>query len=66
MGEEIKDQNLFLKDMDDSFDGIGGFINSSIGRVKRIANSGQNRHILYLMLFSFFVFFIIYVIMKFR
>ncbi|CAG2182263.1 unnamed protein product [Oppiella nova] len=66
MGEEIKDQNLFLKDMDNTFDSSWGLLSSSVNRVKRIATSGQNRHILYLFLFAFFVFFIIYVIMKLR
>ncbi|CAG2106843.1 unnamed protein product [Medioppia subpectinata] len=66
MGEEIKDQNLYLKDMDNTFDSSWGLLSSSLNRVKRIANSGQNRHILYLFLFAFFVFFIIYVIMKLR
>ncbi|XP_054161528.1 BET1 homolog [Oppia nitens] len=66
MGDEIKDQNHFLKDMDNTFDSSWGLLSSSLSRVKRLANSGQNRHILYIILFSFFVFFVIYIIMKFR
>ena len=66
MGEEIKEHNRFLKEMDNDFDTTWGTLNNTMKRLKRIANSGSNRHILYLLLFAFFVFFVIYIIMKTR
>ena len=66
MGDEIKGQNSFLKEMDNEFDSTWGLLSSSMGRVKRLASSGHNRLYLYLMLFSLFVFFFIYLIIRFR
>lgn len=64
MGDEIKSQNSFLNDMDTEFDSTWGTLSASMKRVGRLASSGHNRYIWYLLGFSFFVFFIIYVIMK--
>lgn len=66
MGDEIKDQNLLLKDMDNTFDSTWGRLSSSMKRVQKLAMSGHNRYIFYLFMFSLFVFFIIYIMMKFR
>jgi len=66
MGDEIKSQNAFLKDMDTEFDTTWGSLSRNINRVKRIASSGHTRYIFYLLGFSFFVFFVIYIIMKTR
>jgi blocked-early-in-transport protein 1 len=64
MGDEIKSQNSFLKDMDNEFDSTWGKLSSSMKRVTKLAAAGHNRYIWYLLGFSLFVFFIIYIIMK--
>ncbi|XP_033638712.1 BET1 homolog [Asterias rubens] len=66
IGTEVRDQNSFLKQMDDDFDSTGGFLNSTMGRLTKMARSGHNCYLCYLLLFSFFVFFVIYLIIKFR
>lgn len=66
MGDEIKSQNLLLKDMDNEFDSSWGLLSSSMARVKKLAASGQNKFIFYLISFSCFVFFFIYMIIRFR
>ena len=66
MGDEIKSQNAFLSDMDNEMDSAWGRLSSSMFRVKKIAMSGQNRHIFYLLAFSMFVFFVIYLIIRLR
>jgi len=64
MGDEIKHQNLLLKNMDKDFQSSWGLLSSSFTRVKNIAKSGQNKHILYLLLFSLLVFFILYIYLR--
>lgn len=66
MGEEIKEHNRYLKEMDNDFDSTWNSLTSSMSRLKKIATSGNNRYILYLLLFSFFVFLVIYLILKTR
>ncbi|RWS16266.1 BET1-like protein [Dinothrombium tinctorium] len=66
MGEEIREQNKYLKEMDNDFDSTQGLLSSSFNRVKRLAMAGHNKYILYLILFSLFVFFVIYVLIRFR
>lgn len=66
MGEEIKSQNVLLRDMDNEFDSTWGMLSSAMGRVKRLALAGHNRFIWYLLLFSLFVFLFIYMIIRFR
>lgn len=66
MGDEIKSQNQLLREMDNEFDSSWGLLSSSMARVKKLAASGQNRFIMYLVAFSCFVFFFIYLIIRFR
>ncbi|XP_077866967.1 BET1 homolog isoform X2 [Saccoglossus kowalevskii] len=64
IGVEVRAQNKMLGDMDDDFDKSHGILSSTMGRLKRMAASGHNRYILYLMLFAFFVFFITWYIIR--
>ena len=66
MGDEIKSQNQLLRNMDNEFDSSWGLLSTSMARVKKLAASGQNKFILYLVSFSCFVFFFIYLIIRFR
>ncbi|KAH9421125.1 BET1 homolog [Dermatophagoides pteronyssinus] len=65
IGEEIKEHNRFLKDMDNDFDSTWGTLTNSMNRLKKIASSGNHRYIWYLLLFSLFVFFVIWLIIRF-
>jgi blocked-early-in-transport protein 1 len=66
IGHEVREQNKFLKSLDDDFDKSGGFLQSTMARVTAMAKSGHNCYILYLILFAMFVFFICWVIIKTR
>jgi len=65
IGGEVRGQNNFLSEMDDTMDGAGGFLGKAMSRVKRLGQGSQNYVTLYLVLFALFVFFIIWVIVKF-
>nr|XP_018904775.1 PREDICTED: BET1 homolog [Bemisia tabaci] len=66
IGAEVRDQNKHLRDLDNEFDRTGGFLGNTMNRVKRLAKSGKNYPICYLLLFSMLVFFILYFYLKFR
>jgi len=66
IGSEVRDQNKYLRDMDDDFDSAGGFLGKAMGRVKKLASSHQSYIALYLILFSCVVFFLIWIITKFN
>jgi len=65
IGDEVRDHNKFLKDMDNDFDSAGGFLGKAMGRVKKLTKGSQNYVILYLFLFALFVFLLIWLIIKF-
>jgi len=64
IGNEAREQNKFLKSLDDDFDKGGGFLQSTMSRVTAMAKAGHNCYILYLLLFAMFVFFICWFIIK--
>jgi blocked-early-in-transport protein 1 len=66
IGDEVKYQDRFLRDIDDDFEKTGGFLGNTMNRVLRIAKGRHNHYILYLFLFSVVVFFILYLVIKFR
>jgi blocked-early-in-transport protein 1 len=66
IGNEVREQNKFLKSMDTDFDNSGGFLRSTMSRVTAMARAGHNCHIFYLLLFACFVFFICWLIIKTR
>lgn len=66
MGDEIKYQNNFLRDMDHDFEKSTGFLGNSMRRVQKIALSGNHRHLLYLALFALVIFFLVYALIRFR
>jgi len=65
LGTDIKEQNSFLRQMDDDFDSAGSFLGSVSGRLKRLAKGSQNRVWLYLFLFSLCVFSVLWLLLKF-
>lgn len=66
IGQEVREQNRTLNEMDTEFDKSGGFLRSTMNRVTAMAKAGHNCYILYLLLFAMFVFFVCWVIIKTR
>ncbi|XP_071509863.1 BET1 homolog [Diadema setosum] len=66
IGNEVREQNKLVNEMEHEFDAGGGFLRATMGRLTRLSRSGLQCHYLYLFLFAAFVFFIIYVILKTR
>jgi len=66
IGSEVREQNAFLKQMDNDFDGSTGLLGSTMKRVTDLAKAGHFRFIFYLLAFSMFVFFICWLIIKSR
>lgn len=64
LGNEIRDSNKFLKGLDDDFDKSKGFLESTIGKVSKIAKYGNCKLYFYLILFCLFVFTIMYLVIK--
>ena len=56
IGNEVREQNRLLKDVDDGFDSASGLLNKSLNKVLQLAKSGSRYHLLYLFLFALFVF----------
>jgi blocked-early-in-transport protein 1 len=66
IGHEVREQNKFLKGMDNDFDNSTGFLQSTMNRVTAMAKAGHNCYLLYLFLFACFVFFVCWLIVKTR
>ena len=64
LGNEIKDSNKYLNGLDKDFENSKGFLESTIGRVGKLAKSGNCKLYFYLIMFSFFVFFVLYMVIK--
>lgn len=64
IGDEVRDQNALLNDMDDDFSKVGGFLQSSMRRVKGLTRGGYGKMYLYLTLFACAVFFVMYIIIR--
>ncbi|BFZ05181.1 hypothetical protein BsWGS_08220 [Bradybaena similaris] len=66
IGEEVREQNKFLRHMDDDFDSSSGLLSKTMGRLKSITSAGHWKIWVYIALFALFVFFMCWVIIKFR
>lgn len=64
IGEETREQNKFLKQLDNSADSVFGNLSSNMDKVKRLAKGGHNHLVLYLLVFALFVVIIIYFIIR--
>ena len=60
IGEEVKEQNKFLKSMDDQFDSTHSMFGNTIGKVLKLAKSNHKFYIYYLLAFCLFVFFVLW------
>lgn len=67
LGQEIRDSNRLLNDLDSDMDKSKGFLSMTMNQVLRLSRSGGNCRIyFYLILFSLFVLFVLYIIIKWR
>ncbi|XP_065844532.1 BET1 homolog [Oscarella lobularis] len=64
IGDEVRSQNKFLKNMNDDFDKTGGFLASTYKRVKKLGREGHHRWICYMFLFVVAVFVITYYLIR--
>ncbi|XP_055900839.1 BET1 homolog [Biomphalaria glabrata] len=66
IGNEVREQNKYLQQMDDNMESSGGLLTKTMGRLKSITNAGHWKLWVYMLLFVFFVFFMCWVIIRFR
>ncbi|XP_011451070.1 BET1 homolog [Crassostrea angulata] len=66
IGNEVREQNKFLGEMDEDYDKSGNLLLATMGRLKAITKSGGPKLWCYMLLFCLFVFFLIWVIVRFR
>ncbi|XP_018416269.1 PREDICTED: BET1 homolog [Nanorana parkeri] len=66
IGSELKYHNKLLDELDSDFDSTGGFLGSTMGRLKSLSRGSQAKLLCYMMLFALFVFFVIYWFVKLR
>jgi blocked-early-in-transport protein 1 len=64
IGNEVRNQNRLLGDMDDEFDSSGGLLQSTMGRLTKMSKAGHHKLMWYLILFALFVFFVCYLSIK--
>ena len=58
IGNEVREQNKFLKTMDDDFDSSGSLLKSTMDRLITMSKVGRNIYLLYLFISAMFVFFV--------
>lgn len=64
IGEETREHNKFLRQLDSNADSVWGMLSNNMEGVKKLARSGHNRLVFYLLAFAFFVMIVIYFINK--
>lgn len=60
IGDDVREQNRLLNEMETDFDASRGLLGSTMRRLNWVAKAGGKNFTCYLMLFSFFVFLVIY------
>uniref|UniRef100_A0A0N4ZID8 t-SNARE coiled-coil homology domain-containing protein n=1 Tax=Parastrongyloides trichosuri TaxID=131310 RepID=A0A0N4ZID8_PARTI len=64
IGDDVREQNRLLSDMDSDFLKSNSLLGSTMKKLGIVSRSGGNKLLLYLVLFALFVFFVIYTLMK--
>lgn len=64
IGDEVRNQNALLNDMDDDMSKVRGFLGSTMARLKGITRGGYGRMWCYMFAFTMAVFFFMYVIIR--
>ncbi|CAP37205.1 Protein CBR-NBET-1 [Caenorhabditis briggsae] len=60
IGDDVREQNRLLSDMDNDFDSSKGLLQSTMRRLGIVSKAGGKNMLCYLILFALFVFFVIY------
>lgn len=60
IGDEVRDQNSLINQMDSGFDFSRTLLGSTMKKLGIVSNAGGHKLICYLVLFAFFVFLVIY------
>lgn len=60
IGDDVRDQNRLLNEMDSDFDASKSLLGSTMRKLNVVAKAGGKNMLCYLILFSLFVFFVIY------
>lgn len=60
IGNEVKNHDRLLRDMDDDFERTGGFLRSTMSRVIRLSKGRHNYYFCYMLLFVLLCLFILY------
>jgi len=66
IGDEVRYQNQMLNEFDDDVDKTGGFLSTTMNRVKRLGRGGHRTYWCYMFLFALLVFFLLYLVLMFR
>jgi len=60
IGDDVREQNKLLNEMDSSFDATKGLLGATMKKLGIVSKAGGKNVLCYLVLFSFFVFLVIY------
>lgn len=64
IGEETREHNKYLRQLDNEADSVWGSLSLNMNQVKKLARAGHNRVVFYLLAFALFVVIVIYFINK--
>jgi len=64
IGDDVREQNRLLTEMDSGFDMSKGMLGTTMRRLGLVSRSGGRNVLCYLVLFAFFIFLAIYMIVK--
>ncbi|VDK50638.1 unnamed protein product [Anisakis simplex] len=64
IGDDVREQNRLLNEMDSDFDASRGLLGTTMGKLGRVAKAGGKNLLCYLVLFSLFVFLLIYYLVR--
>ncbi|MFH4975326.1 hypothetical protein AB6A40_002035 [Gnathostoma spinigerum] len=64
IGDDVREQNRLLNEMDSDFDASRGLLGTTMRKLGVVAKAGGKNMLCYLILFSLFVFLIIYYLIR--
>lgn len=64
IGEETREHNRFLKNLDNEAESVFGSLSLNMDKVKKLSMAGHNRLVFFLLAFALFVVIVIYFINK--
>lgn len=64
IGDDVREQNRLLNEMETDFDASTGLLGSTMRKLSRVAKAGGKHLTCYLVLFALFVFLVIYYLIR--